>query len=718
MCAFLTGGLLASPPGKRFRHISKRQGLSQNSVFAIAQDQHGFMWFGTRDGLNRYDGYQIRVFHHQDSLPHSVVGDDVRSLYYDSLSQSIWICTATGLSQYQESLDRFHSYTFLDSTQNSEMRFVRCIIRGSDQTLWVGTDSGLFYLDEERDAFVETPAFQGHEVLCLATLKKGPLWVGTRQGLFRFTPTSPSQVEPLALGQTPTEIRALQLDRSGDLWIGTHKEGLYRYSEQAGQITHFTHKPEDPYSITHNTIRTLQVSPKGDIWVGTFLGLNIWEQGKKGFTRIYQTPGQPQGLNNNSIRSIFFDSRGSAWVGTYYGGVSYHNPVASSFMNYRAGRAPDHISHSIVSSFIEDASGSLWIGTEGGGLNYWNRQTQSFQHFRQRENQQPGLSGNNVKTLYQTGDSLWIGCYLTGLDLFLPNQNRWQHIGQEQGLSNQNVYSLLRQEQNLWIATYGGGLNIMDMSSGQIKVFQHDPHQKNSVCSNRTRILMEDSKGRIWLGTDDGLDLALPGPEGIAFQHFLEGVTVYSLVESRQGILWVGTYRQGVYGLDPLTGQILHQYNETNGLPGHTIFGMLEDELNRIWISTESGLARLHLRDQSISSYTYSDGLGQTEFNFNAYYKLASGEMFFGGTEGFVSFFPNSIRTNTFIPPLVLTGLTSFNQLISPGDATGLLSQSINHTERLTFAYNRANFSLSFAALDFQNPDNNRYRYRLKGLEE
>jgi signal transduction histidine kinase/DNA-binding response OmpR family regulator/ligand-binding sensor domain-containing protein len=551
------------------------------------------------------------------------------------------------------------------------------------------------------------------------------LWVGTGRGLFQITEgdirLQRFSGPPSTISLADLHIKTLNEDHKGNLWIGTHTAGLFCWNRAMNTLENFQHQAHNPSSLSHNNIRTTATSPEGDIWIGTFVGLNTFLPETKEFQRFLNKVEDPSTLANNSIRSVFFDKRGSLWVGTYYGGVAYWDKESNRFQNYQRQPVGSSISHNVVSSFVEDEQGNLWIGTEGGGLNYFDRKRNRFQSY-QVEDKGNHISGNNVKTLLKDGDSLWIGTFAQGLNLLDISSKKFTHLkanySPAKGLSSNNIYGLLKADNYLWIATYGGGLNRMDLSNGEVLSYKHDPEYPSSICSNFTRIFYKDDNGQIWLGTDAGLEKIHLDSEGsIVFQHVLPGNKIYSLQRYEKGILLAGSYSHGLFKIDN-EGNIIENYTEEDGLPGHTIFGILEDHRGKIWLSTNNGLASLARDGKSFSSYNYSDGLLNLEFNLNAYAKTQDGELLFGGTNGFTLFDPKDIKLNTYVPPVVFTELSSFNKPVQIDGKKRLSHQAINLTESLTLKHNQANFSLSFAALDYFNPANNRYAYMLEGLDQ
>ena len=750
LCLGLLPVQVSAQEALSFQHIDSRQGLSHNSVYAIAQDGDGFMWFGTRSGLNRYDGYELWV---HERTPDSVGGlpsDNIQTLYYDQAINCLWVSTEQEVCLYHPATNQFQIKEFLSREQGDTLHLAApALLRDRHNYVWAGTEKGLYRYDDAADLFVDLtlpPGFDGDDRNCsvqgLYEDNRGVIWIGSNCGVFRMEVEAdgtvrflPKPADPETHAMFDSKIGFIAQDSSGRFWLGAQRnpplpvplrpEGQAKravlFSWMPGSApVHYQHHSADPYSLIDNHVRTLAVDNKGRVWVGTFLGLNIYDEASGRFFRHALEVGNPLSLGGGSVRAIHFDNRGSAWVGTFYGGVSYYHPQALRFTHHEPGRGEHELNHQVVSSFWEDALGNIWIGTEGGGINYWDRATDTYRHFEYASGSVGGLRGTNVKTVIGQGDSVWIGRFGTGLDLYRPSSGSWQTFrAGPNGLSNNNVYSLLLHEGQLWIATYSGGLNVMDLTSGAVRVCnrQEEEEAPHAIVSNRTVVLISDASGRIWVGTREGLDRVEKQEEGPwLFHHYLRDKSISTLLCARDSSLWVGTYEEGIFVLDEAGKQIGH-FGQEEGLPGHSAFGILEDENGHIWVSTERGLARLDRRDENITSYGYSDGVGNLEYNYNACYQSRSGEMFFGGTQGFTSFFPSEVRTNTFVPPVVFTQLLASNTRVRPGDKTGLLEVSLNETPHLTLPYNDANITLCYAALDYLNPAHNHYAYQLEGLD-
>lgn len=712
-----------------FRQLSKKEGLSQSSVLAITQDNSGFLWFGTKNGLNKYDGYQFITYHHNLSA-NSLVSNDIRALYFDKKMNTLWVGTTAGLCRFRPEYGDFVNYEKLtDVHKNNSV--IHTFFRDSKDRLWIGTSNGLYLHKAETDSFIRFAAekniphtLSDNEIKVIHEDKKSILWFGSISGLDTLENNNKDIFKFGRIPQTERfpdhHIKALLEDKAGNFWIGTQQKGLFFWNRQTNEIKSYEAGLNKTNTVSNNNIRKMIWGKDGKIWIGTFKGLNRFSPNQQKFEYFFHNPSIPTSLSHSSVRSLFIDESNSLWVGTYFGGISFLNKKNNRFINFKQHQ--NNISNNIVSCFAEDALGNWWVGTEGGGLNYYDRTTTKIKTYIHESNNPNSIASNNIKHLLLDNNQLWIGTYEGGLNVMDLRTKQIQRFPFDDNnsfsTSNNNVYSLYKQDNLLWVATHGGGLDILDLHQKKTYNYTHSSSDNNTISSDITRTLLVTRNGEKWIGTENGLNKMIVDNQGLpkAFKRYLLKKNIYIIMEDIAENIWVGTYSNGLYKL-PKGSNRFENINRKNGLPGNSIFGILEDENHNLWISTNNGISKYNPIEKSFTNYSYSDGLDNIEFNFNAYYKTRAGEMLFGGTNGLTLFKPKDIFPSEFIPPVVLTNLKVQNQEIVV-QKNGILTKVLNETSEITLPYNQASFSISFASLDYFNPENNLYAYKLEGLDK
>ncbi len=720
LLCLLAGGVAAQDRFP-FRQLLKKDGLSQNSVVAIAQDGKGFVWFGTRDGLNRYDGTEFRVYREQQGKANSLSFNDIHTLLFDPVSDGLWVGTTRGLCRYRHATDDFVAY---DEDARFAGSFIHFIYRDRGQQLWVGTDTGLYRYLEASDWFRQVNGLPEESFRALTQDEAGDYYVGTSRGVFRlaFTPdahTASLEPVPLASSRLGEEVyvQDLLLEPGGYLWVASRFSGLYRLKLATGEAVRYASKGKRRGSLSDDNVRVMEWGEDGSLWAGTFVGLNRLTPGRDTFEQFYEAPFSPNSLRNHSIHSLFRDHRGTLWVGSYFGGVAYYDSRLEGVRHYASRESG--LSSDVVSAFAETSRGDLWVGTEGGGLNYFDRAGDSIRHYGTGA----GLESNNVKSLLREGDRLWIGTYqgqLVYLDTRLGRVvHDWGPAGDTARQELTNVYDLLLRNDTLWIANYGKSLALLDLRSGRIRTLDQETGSARTLLSNQCRALYEDRRGNVWMATQEGVSRITVGAGGVLhFTHYLRGQIVYALGEDRAGRMWAGTYGQGLYVIDPAAGTAERYVQEDGTLAESTVYSILLDECGLLWISSNQGVAGQDAVTGRFRNFDTPYNLKEQEYRINAAHRSRSGELIFGGTEGMTLFDPTKIYFDSELPPVVFTKLQVANQEVPIRPEGGLLQRNIDETEEVTLLYDNANFSLSFAPLDFISSDKYHYEYQLEGLDE
>lgn len=728
-----------------FDMLSIQDGLSQGTVFCILQDHEGFMWFGTADGLNKYDGYTFTHYSH-----------DVN-----------------------------------DSTSLSDNRVI-ALLEDHTHRLWIGTiGGGLNLLDRESGTFRRYRARKGDSlalsddrVNSLFEDRHGTLWVGTTvAGLNAFDPETGTfrhyRHQPLdSTSLSSDHVFPILEDRKGNLWIGT-PAGLNRFDRETGVFHRIRHIPDDSSSLSHNYINVLFVDSRGTLWVGTVNGLNrlddypAFQADERGgsdlrpedpsprFIRLYHDPLDSTTLSSSAIWAIHEDATGTLWIGTDGGGLNRLNRAGGTFDRFRNDRTdPKSLSDNSVRSIHRDRSGTLWVGTNTGGLSTWNPRRRKFATYTMRWDSTRSVSANWIHALHEDPyGRVWIGSASPKLDILdrstgtydhlgfdgpvealaEDRSGRWMWVGSRTGLSRIDYTTLQRtaigftspdpdtlaarrvrvlesdRAGNIWIGYFQRGIAVYRPDDGSIHRYTHDPADSRSLSDNLVRAIHQDHDGALWIGTYGGLDRFAGMERG--FDHFrhdpanprsLSNNNILSLYDSPAdsgAVLWVGTFGGGLNRLDVRTGRVT-RYTTHEGLPNNVVYGILGDEKGRLWLTTNRGMAQLDIRTGAVRVFDVADGLQGNEFSTGAYHAGRSGIMYVGGVNGFSCFHPDSIAESTFVPPVLITAVHVLDRVITPLRSSIRLGPG---DKFLTF---------EFAVLDYANPLRNQYAYRLLGFDD
>ncbi len=738
-----------------FEQISIEQGLSQSIVYCIVQDRRGFLWFGTEDGLNKYDGYNFTILRRDPNQANSLSYNEIRALCEDREGM-LWIGTFFGgLNRYDPATEQVANYRNIagDSTSLSHNN-VRVIYasRRNENVLWIGTLSGLNRWDRRTNTCArflheaDNPNSLSHNTInAIIEDRNGTLWVGTNAGLNKLVDANngaPPYFERFhhdaanrnSLGNEV--ITALHEDRSGTLWIGT-EGGLHKMisSQATPSFARYQHDPENPRSLSHNHVTFIfeDSSPDSFLWIGTNGGgLNLLEHKRESFTCYQNDARDPTSLSSNQLHAMCEDRSGIIWIGTHGSGANKVLNRRKPFALYQPEPGnPNSLPQEIVWAMYEDAHGILWIGTHGGGLTRFDRAKNLYTHYQNDPRNPHSLGSNIVRLIHPVRgdpDALWIGTHGGGLDRFDMKTGkfiRYLHDPTDQTSISSNELRSIYEDRSgtLWLGTNGGGLNKLISSANPPPKFiryQNRPNNPASLSNDYVRAIYEDpiEAGRfLWIATQGG---------GLnKFDRRTESFTHYRAAENRpnrlnndyilclhadhEGVFWLGTWGGGLNKFDREQG-VLAYYTTREGLPNNEIYGILEDESGDFWISSNRGLSRFNPKTEAFKNYETEDGLQSNEFNGGAFFKSTSGELFFGGIHGFNAFYPQSIGDNPHVPPVAITGFFKFNK-------EARLSPSLAATDELQLSYKDYVFSFEFAALDYTAPMKNQYAYKMEGLD-
>ncbi len=693
-----------------FRHLSVEQGLSQSSVYSIAQDAQGFMWFATQNGLNRFDGYRFVQY------PHSLPSNEIQALLVDSNGQ-LWVGHGQGLSRYDSQQARF---IHVDKTWGA----VWSVYEDSRAGLWAATQNqGLFWRQKNSQQWQnfrhqedDPNSLSSNAIWPLVEDAQGHLWVGTDGdglNLLQQQPDGAWHIERHQLAkdlENSAFITSLHRDSRDNIWVGS-AAGLFllEQNSNAPSFKHYQQQPNNSNSLSHNLVWHISEDASGFLWIATDGGgLNRFDPQYQRFEHFRQHKAEPESLSNDHVLVSFFDKQGNLWVGTDGGGInlSYASQTLFEHEHHKWQQPDNSLSHNVVLALLKDRNGALWVGTDGGGLNRYSPDRQHVTHYRHQAKQPQSLANDSVHALLEdTQGRLWVGTYGGVL-----HQAQWQADGSlhwQRYFEDDNVNiinAILEDAQGkLWVGRRDGLLHF-EPDTGQFKQYVHDPKQPQSLSHDFVYALYQDSSGEIWAATHKGLNRLVIDAQGqVSFEHFLADKAIFTLAESNAE-LWLGS--------DTLLKQ-------ADGKPhphfhGQDISAMLTDSKGDLWISARNGLFQFNPSNNKVLGYDVRDGLQSSEFKLSAAHHGADGEMFFGGINGFNSFYPQRLPPKPQTAPLQLTGFKLFNQDIGIGD---VLPKSINQLEQIKLDYQQSFFSFEFALLNFKTTDNNHYRYRLQGFD-
>jgi ligand-binding sensor domain-containing protein/signal transduction histidine kinase len=716
----------------KFTHLTTNDGLSQSNVTAILQDRQGFMWFATRDGLNRYDGNTFVVYKHNPNDPDSLSANYLQDLMEDDQGY-VWIATLTGgADKFDPRTERFIRYRHDPNNSNSiSGDSVYSIARDSRGHLWFGTgDTGLDKFDPATGDFTHylndsDGLFVGKITHVIAD-GQGEIWFVGERGLFHLNPTTGQITCP-----RPT-IKGLAADyvdedNVGNLWILAYSPtvGLVKYDRGAERFTKYSLAPR---AVGVANSKLLQDRQNG-LWVPSSQGLQYFDRRTERFTRRFQhDESDPDSLSDNAVVSVYQDRGGLLWVGTENGGLNLLNFRQEQFGSYRHRPSdPNSLSPGKVTAIYKEPSDILWIGFFPRGLDRLDRRTGLVTHYHPGPENDRALSkGSDLNSIYKEARGyVWLGGWNSSLDRFEERSGHFKHYqhhpSNPDSLISNNVLSI-RGDRNgqIWVGQEGG-IGRFDPATDGFANYRPLPDNPDSLANN-IGVIYQDRSAVLWLGSwggtlsrfDDKTKSFVNYTPDPREPHRLNGGGINSILEDRTGTLWVG----GWDGLYRHNGQnaTFTRYTESQGLPSSAIQGILEDKLGRLWVSTKKGISRFDPQTETFRNYDVSDGLQGDEFSQGACARGPDGEMFFGGSNGFNAFLPETIRDNPYVPPVVITSFRIFNKPVPIG-VKSVLTKAISYADGLTLSYRNSIFSFEFAALSYANSPKNRYRYRLDGLE-
>lgn len=728
----------------QFDHLTIEHGLSNSIVLDIFQDSKGYMWFATANGLNRYDGYEFKIFRTERNDPNSISANRIFSMIEDRDGDLIVSTWDAGLCVYNYKTGHFTRYQNNPDNPNSlPVNGMRKVILDNDGKIWIASiTAGLIYFDKKNKRFrsFNPPKYEGSKQLSSLSLTvDGQIIVPyVDEGVFLFNPKNEKFTR--LVDRTPdipihNSLTSKYVTQTSDnkIWIGTEGDGVYVYDMVYQTSKHYINLPEDPNSLGSNVVRDIIEDDNGEIWLATDGGgLNRYMPEEEKFERYQSDLANPFSLSTNQLYRLYLDNSGIFWIGTFSGGINIYNPNKNKFKVYKPRfDDPNSLSYQSVLAIFEDRDKNIWIGTDGGGINLFNPDKfgEKFIHYKNELNNSNSLVSNIVKSICQDSDGiLWFGTYQNGLDRYDPKTNKFTNIspnGRPDGLPTGLVWAMLEDSKgNFWVSCLGAGVSILDRKNLTFKTYR-PTFQPGAISQVNVMVIFEDRQNRIWMGTEGGgLNLYNPEKDNFIAYHYssdnpnsISNEDIRAIYQDKKDNLWIGTNGGGLNMLTPDLKTFKH-YTIYDGLPANVIYGILEDDDGILWLSTTNGVSRFNPESGTFRNYDKLDGLQSNEFTYTASCKTSDRKLLFGGIEGFNMFKPADIKDNMNIPPVYITELLIFNKPVVPGDEHYVLEVPVDQVKEIRLPYDYSVFTLRFTAINYTHTSKNRYSFFLENFEK
>jgi PAS domain S-box-containing protein len=720
--------------GVHFDHYGVDDGISQSEILSIFQDSEGYMWFGTQDGLNKFDGYSFESYFFNPSDTSTISNSWIFDILEDD-NGLLWIGTKDGLNSFDKNTGLFTRVGLHDNDSSDIASFIYGITSDSSH-IYVNQPPLLSVLNFNTGSLESyTNNFEPNRALYdvgfpIIKDSEGLIWIGSLSGLSSFDLNTKQFTNYTHSSDQGTisnnHITALYEDKRGDILIGT-ENGLNIYNKETKKIIRYNQNSMRPGSISHNFIHSITQDHTGNIWIGTVGGgLNkmIYNEatGTADFIHFRSGPDRTNFISHDIVHALYEDNSNNLWIGTLTG-LNKTDLKKKGIRTYLKSDNPNSIDllDNVIASLFQDSDGKLWIGNWGKGLNIFDRSTDEVIHYSYELSGRKHIPQNHVHVIFKDSKSqIWIGTrngvgiFDTDRNEYIPVQDYFDAPGFNH-FNNNRVYCILEDKRGkIWIGT-GNGIIILDTETKTSTILQAGGETPLEISNNLVYSLLEDKEQNIWIATSNGLNKYVPSEERIYYYvnnpdsaNSLCDNYAISLCEDTSGNIWIGT-RSGVNRFEKADSSFLY-YTLKDGLPSNVIYDIIKDDNNNLWFSTGNGLAMKNPDEDGLLAFLVEDKLLGKEFNIKAAFKAADGELFFGGIEGFVSFYPDSLLDNDFIPPIRITSLEKETNgerlLINP------------YSEKILLSYRDYSFTIEFSALDYTNPDKNRYSYQMTGISD
>lgn len=727
----------------QFKRLTIKEGLSNSTVNAITQDRLGFIWIGTENGLNRFDGYNFTHYFADPENPTGLKSNEILTLLIDNKDQ-LWVGTFDGLYTYNQAQNKFYEVKINQVNLTEANIPVYSLYQDSKENIWVGTSgNGLIKLNS-KGQFIDNYHHKSNDrfsissnfIFSILEDKKGNLWIGTtdngidcydtKRGIFKnFKP-----IKNVEYQQNVNAILKIYQQSDSTFLLGTRGDGIFSLNINTKKFSPFYIEPRDASETSSYEVYEIFKDSSSRLWVSVHgKGLFCYPQGNAKALKFEHNSSISTSLINNSVRTIFEDKQGNLWIASFQGGVNVLPNVIKRFDSYNLNKANTAVQNYPVTAITTDKKNRLWVGTDGNGLKMIDPSHTKIKHFQPSKDHKISLPDKVVMSLLADDDKLWIGTYLGGLSILDIPSGKFKNYtaNGNKGDLNVNFITCIYKARNgvIWLGTNGGGINRYDKETDSFSSLDGVVDENNLGLINRyINTISEDNNGRLWIGTYWGISIYDPY-DGL-FLNFkknsnigLSNNTIYNIIHTSKNEVWLGT-RDGLNHFIPQRN-CFESFNIKDGLPGNVIYAIEEGNNGKLWLSTNNGLCCFDPTTHQTKNYFTNDGLLSNEFFRTASYKSATGELFFGGINGLNSFFADSLNENYTVPTPQIVGFKIFNKTVKPNtkvDGITVLEKSILETDTIILKQRLNSFEFEFSALDFILPEKNNYRCILEGFDQ
>ncbi len=735
--------VFSQKPVIEFDHLTNEDGLPNSTINTLLQDKYGFLWFGTYNGLSRFDGYHFTVYKN-NSKKNNTISDNRINILFEDREGTLYVGTwDQGLNIYNRASESFTRYQKTDQPNSISSNKIYSIAEDSKGYIWIGTpDAGLSRFDKKTKQFkqIAMPAsYNNTSCVAIAIDKNDNLWLtNTGDGLFKYQPdkdeftmiNNPLQNDANMTGWN----KKMLFDKKGFLWIATRGTGLYRYDTQNNTMQHWLSDLKNPNSISSNMVYDILEKDDNYMWIATDGGgINLFDIKNNIFYQYTNNQGIANTISTNAVYCLFKDKAGIVWIGTFSGGVNIYNPYKQKFPCYRPNpQNTNSLIYKSVLAIYQDRDNDIIIGTDGGGFDILktDKDGEKFVHYRPDKANPLNSAPPVVKAIFQDSEgNIWFGTWSKGLVKFDKKTGNFKYFPwndrDPNTLSGPDVWCFSEDsKKQLWIGVLGRGLDVMDIKTEKI-VKKYNSFDNSGFKGANVFSIYKDSKNRYWSITEgDGINKYIEGTDKfVNYQNdprnynSLSFNDVRSVFEDSKGQLWFGTLGGGINLYNERTEDFT-AITESDGLISNTVMGILEDNAGNLWISTNKGMCKYNPKTKKFRNYDVADGLQANEFNYCASIKSKSGRFYFGGINGFNAFFPEKIVDNSFKPPVFITSFSIFNRPITVDSPDSILNKSILETKDIVLSYDKSVFTFEFAALNYIQTKKNQYAFMMENFEK